>query len=91
MAPRTFPATLLWLIAFMLSIPVAFGASIESCPGYKASNVEKTTGKITADLTLAGDSCNLYGTDLENLRLLVEYQSSKFTSEISSEECAYME
>jgi alpha-glucosidase len=46
------------------------------CPGYKASNVIRTAHGMTADLTLAGKACNVYGTDVENLRLTVEYQSS---------------
>ena len=65
------------LLLLALSIPAAFSSSIDSCPGYKASNVQKTSGKLTADLTLAGDECNVYGSDIKDLRLLVEYQSSR--------------
>lgn len=47
-----------------------------SCPGYKASNVKSQGGSITsANLNLAGAPCNVYGTDLNNLKLLVEYQT----------------
>jgi alpha-glucosidase len=49
----------------------------DSCPGYTVSNVQQTQGTITADLTLAGAACNVYGTDIENLKLLVEYQTGK--------------
>jgi len=52
-------------------------APVEDCPGYTATNVVKSTGKITADLTLAGDACNAYGTDLSELKLLVEYQTKQ--------------
>lgn len=45
------------------------------CPGYKASNVVRTSVGLTADLALAGDACNLYGTDVDFLSLTVEYQS----------------
>lgn len=50
--------------------------SPSSCPGYKASNV-KSNGEtiVSADLNLAGAPCNLYGVDLDNLKLLVEYQT----------------
>jgi len=48
---------------------------IESCPGYVASNVVTTATSVTADLRLGGPACNTYGTDLANLRLLVEYQN----------------
>lgn len=48
-----------------------------SCPGYKASNVKTTDSTLTADLILAGDACNLYSDDIKDLKLLVEYQTSK--------------
>lgn len=53
------------------------GASASDCPGYEASNVKKSDSSITADLTLAGDACDAYGKDIKDLKLLVEYQSSK--------------
>ncbi|KAL9000197.1 MAG: hypothetical protein Q9169_001099 [Polycauliona sp. 2 TL-2023] len=46
------------------------------CPGYDASNVKRTASGLTATLTLAGQACNVYGTDIENLDLTVEYQSA---------------
>ncbi len=46
-----------------------------SCPGYAASNVQQSGATLTADLTLAGSPCNSYGTDLTDLKLLVEYQT----------------
>lgn len=46
------------------------------CPGYKASNVARTPYGLTADLSLAGTACNVYGTDIEFLSLTVEYQSN---------------
>ncbi|PVH99466.1 glycoside hydrolase family 31 protein [Periconia macrospinosa] len=50
-------------------------ASNDSCPGYAASNIQDNGAKVTADLTLAGSACNLYGTDVENLKLEVDYQT----------------
>ncbi|RFU76067.1 glycosyl hydrolase family 31 [Trichoderma arundinaceum] len=49
--------------------------SLAQCPGYTASNVHVTSTAMTADLTLAGDACNVYGTDLPNLILQVTYQT----------------
>ncbi|KAI1349178.1 glycoside hydrolase family 31 protein [Xylaria sp. FL0043] len=46
------------------------------CHGYKASNVVETSLGLAADLNLAGDSCNVYGTDIEALSLVVEYQAA---------------
>ncbi|KAI0018569.1 family 31 glycosyl hydrolase [Xylariomycetidae sp. FL0641] len=46
------------------------------CPGYHASSVKDTAHGLTADLTLAGKACNVYGTDIQDLTLTVEYQAS---------------
>ncbi|KAL8810111.1 MAG: hypothetical protein Q9200_002841 [Gallowayella weberi] len=46
------------------------------CPGYNATNVQRTAFGLTAILTLAGSACNVYGTDVETLNLTVEYQSA---------------
>ena len=46
------------------------------CPGYTASNVARTPYGLTAILTLAGEACNVYGTDVDTLNLTVEYQSA---------------
>lgn len=60
-----------------------FGAAIqrsehatrESCPGYAVSNVETTATGMTASLTLAGQACNVYGNDVHDLRLMVNYDA----------------
>lgn len=46
-----------------------------ACPGYLASNVQTDATGLTADLSLAGEACNVYGTDIANLTLTVEYQA----------------
>jgi alpha-glucosidase len=51
------------------------------CPGYAASNVVKTDSSLTADLTLAGAACNVYSDDIKDLKLVVEYQTSKSSLE----------
>ena len=48
---------------------------LKSCPGYKANNVKTSSTGLTADLKLAGDACNVYGTDLDNLVLEVTYET----------------
>ena len=45
------------------------------CPGYKASNVQNTKLGVTADLSIAGPGCSIYGNDIADLKLTVEYQS----------------
>ncbi|KAK3715894.1 hypothetical protein LTR37_006877 [Vermiconidia calcicola] len=72
-----------WLrgaVSLLLTTSTLLGVNADivgSCPGYVASNVQNGDGKITADLRLAGDACNAYGTDLTDLRLLVEYQTEQ--------------
>lgn len=51
-------------------------ASAAACPGYVASNVKTTGNSMTATLKLNGKACNVYGTDISPLTLLVEYQTS---------------
>lgn len=46
------------------------------CPGYTASNLQNTSTGFTADLSLDGDACNVYGNEIEQLTLTVEYQAS---------------
>ena len=64
------------LLALTLAA-VAFSASIDDCPGYAATNITQNANSLTATLSLAGDACNVYGNDIEDLQLLVEYQSGK--------------
>ena len=63
-------------------LPRQQNATLASCPGYKASGVETTGTGLTATLTLAGTACNVYGTDLEELTLTVEYQNGKLSRPI---------
>lgn len=46
------------------------------CPGYTASGVTSTANGFMADLNLAGPACNVYGNDIANLTLVVEYQAA---------------
>ncbi|KAI9685806.1 MAG: hypothetical protein M1812_008605, partial [Candelaria pacifica] len=46
------------------------------CPGYTASNVVRTAQGFSASLTLAGEACNVYGTDIEDLTLNVDVQTA---------------
>ena len=62
---------------FVLAGLVLGVASQSKCPGYTASNVQETSSGLTATLQLAGEACDVYGTDLPNLTLTVEYQTGK--------------
>lgn len=48
-----------------------------ACPGYKADHVQTSDHGLTADLTLAGKACNVYGRDLNQLTLEVTYETGK--------------
>ena len=61
----------------LASVRPVISQDISSCPGYTASNVVQTDSGLTASLTLAGDTCNVYGYDLPDLTLLVQYQTGE--------------
>ena len=57
------------------SLIVTRATDPSTCPGYTASNIDVTDSGLTADLALAGTACNAYSEDLEELKLVVEYQT----------------
>lgn len=52
-----------------------FEKNLTLCPGYVATKSWETTSGFYADLALAGSACNVFGTDLPDLKLEVEYQT----------------
>lgn len=54
-----------------------FEKDLSACPGYVAKNQHETRSGFYADLSLAGEACNVFGTDLPDLKLEVEYQTSE--------------
>lgn len=79
-----------WLlgVAITLSTTSCVAAPIEECPGYAATNVVQSGSKLTADLDLAGDPCDTYGSDIENLQLEVTYETGLGTLGYSEETLA---
>lgn len=76
------PVFLCWLFVTLVSaIPTLTTRDyytdepLVACPGYEASNVKTTAAGLTADLTLAGAACNVYGDDLQDLTLEVTYET----------------
>ncbi|KAI9722871.1 MAG: hypothetical protein M1828_004437 [Chrysothrix sp. TS-e1954] len=47
------------------------------CKGYKAEDVQTSASGLTANLIAKGPACNTYGTEIDELSLLVEYQSKE--------------
>ncbi|KAF5348995.1 hypothetical protein D9758_012736 [Tetrapyrgos nigripes] len=48
---------------------------LDACPGYTVSNVVNDGATLNADLTLAGEGCNVFGTDIPRLSLSVTYET----------------
>lgn len=74
-----FMATIISLLVcttLILSFLLPFRGA--GCPGYNVVAVHDDGKTLTADLRLSGDACNVYGHDLPNLKLLVEYQTGGF-------------
>ena len=71
----------LW--ASVLASSIAFGATgavdLDACPGYKATHVVTNGPTLSAELTLAGKACNVYGPDVKKLSMEVTYETSEFT------------
>lgn len=75
------PAFLTWLLASAVHATADIVARdypsddpLAACPGYTASNIQTTATSLTADLTLAGPSCDVYGDDIQDLTLEVTYE-----------------
>lgn len=49
---------------------------LDACPGYKATHVNVGGAKLTANLELAGTACNVFGPDINKLKLEVTYETS---------------
>ncbi|KAI9752924.1 MAG: hypothetical protein M4579_005410 [Chaenotheca gracillima] len=56
-------------------VGVVSGLSVQDCPGYVASNITQVGAALRADLRLAGPACNIYGEDLSDLKLEVDYET----------------
>jgi alpha-glucosidase len=50
-------------------------ATLDACPGYTATNIKSSGSTLTADLSLAGQPCNVFGTDIQELELQVTYET----------------
>jgi hypothetical protein len=88
-APHVMPAMLTFLHASILlwTSLIHLGSAVplkraDSCPGYKASNVQRSESSLTADLTLAGTACNIHGEDLLELKFSAQWQTGMFLPDL---------
>lgn len=56
--------------------PLAIAAQ-HACPGYLLSNIWQSGTGLGARLSMAGEQCHVYGNDVEELQLNVEYQAQQ--------------
>lgn len=65
------------LLALTLAARSTFvdSAVLDACPGYKATNVKTSGTGLTAELSLAGTACNVFGNDIQKLKLSVVYET----------------
>ena len=66
------------LLASTINAEVVDPAILDACPGYDATNVTSSSTSFTAQLSLRGPGCNVFGTDLSALLLQVDYESGMF-------------
>ncbi|KAH6847769.1 glycosyl hydrolases family 31-domain-containing protein [Chaetomium sp. MPI-CAGE-AT-0009] len=69
MALLTFP-----LLFFAAAVFGQIPRPAAQCSGYRATNIHQDLSYLTADLVLI-DNCGLHSKDVQNLRLLVEYET----------------
>lgn len=55
-------------------------AVLDACPGYNATNVKVDGPRLSAQLVLAGKSCNVFGNDIKILDLAVVYETGTLTA-----------
>ncbi|KAK8083626.1 alpha/beta-glucosidase agdC [Apiospora saccharicola] len=72
------------LTALTLSFIAVYAANPDECSGYTASDVVEGPSSFQAELRLnKPPGCSIFGPDLPQLRLRVEYQTGKYTSVFS--------
>ena len=68
---------LLGQLAALASATVTDPQILDACPGYKAKNVLNLGHTLSADLVLDGEACDVFGPDIEKLKLQVIYENSE--------------
>ena len=51
-------------------------STLDACPGYEVTHASSKASSLSADLTLTGNPCNVFGSDIPELKLDVTYETS---------------
>ncbi|KAH6695232.1 alpha-glucosidase [Plectosphaerella plurivora] len=63
------------ILSALLCSVLASDIAVDDCKGYRVAKVHESKSSIEADLHLIGKGCAAYGPDIQNLTLLVEFQT----------------
>ncbi|EIW75810.1 glycoside hydrolase family 31 protein [Coniophora puteana RWD-64-598 SS2] len=54
-----------------------YSYNVTSCPGYTLQDLKQSDTGLTAHLNLAGEACNAFGNDIQNLTVEVTYETQQ--------------
>ena len=60
-------------------------AVLDACPGYNATNFKIDGPRLSANLVLAGKPCNVFGSDIKVLDLVVVYETGMLTADMAQQ------
>ncbi|PPQ90718.1 hypothetical protein CVT25_005026 [Psilocybe cyanescens] len=55
---------------------ITHSLDVSSCPGYQLNSLKQTNTGLTAKLSLKGQACNAFGTDVADLTIQVTYETN---------------
>jgi alpha-glucosidase len=50
---------------------------LDACPGYRAADIQERPDGLVASLVLRDKACNVFGNDIEKLKLTVVHESGE--------------
>ncbi|EIW74552.1 glycoside hydrolase family 31 protein [Coniophora puteana RWD-64-598 SS2] len=64
-------------VSAALAANASYSYNVTSCPGYTLQELKQTDTGLTAQLDLAGEACNAFGNDIQNLTIQVTYETQQ--------------
>lgn len=71
--------SLIWICIPQSTAAYVETSQLDACPGYNAVNIKTSGANLTADLQLSGKACNIFGADIQSLKLEVTYETSAYS------------